>query len=339
MKKIMNRRTFLIKSAAVAGLTCLNGWEELFAAGKRDIACGKPWGGWKRGQFQIHFIYTGVAESMFLIFPDGTTMLLDCGDELSTEGREPAPVPEAAKGRVADYIADYIERVNPAADPTRVDYMMTSHYHSDHTDGYPKLIDRIRFGKAFDRTWPDVNFPCRIADHQPHELEVMSEVYSKLVKRDGLVIEKWRVGARDQLKLLHGGAKDFSVFNLCANGFVADETTGMVTDLYKDYPDKQPGFKGNKFGKQWINENGMSIGFILGFSVYFSVKHHYGIRTDNYIVWIFFCDGKCLLLGKYFRDILDRSSFGNEFLTAGNLTFVFRNYITQKLSSSRRAGS
>ena len=174
---------------------------------------------WRKGDLQIHFIYTGVGEQMFYIFPDGTTMVLDCGDEVSLEGREPAPVPTAAQGRVADYIADYIERVNPAADPTRVDYMMTSHYHSDHTDGYTKLVDRIRFGKAFDRTWPDVNFPCRISDHQPHELKVMSEVYAKLIKRDGLVIEKWRVGERDQLKLLHGGAKDFSVFNLCANGW------------------------------------------------------------------------------------------------------------------------
>ena len=242
---------------------------------------------WRKGDLQIHFIYTGVGEQMFYIFPDGTTMLLDCGDEVSLEGREPAPVPTAAQGRVADYIADYIERVNPAADPTRVDYMMTSHYHSDHTDGYTKLVDRIRFGKAFDRTWPDVNFPCRISDHQPHELKVMSEVYAKLIKRDGLVIEKWRVGERNQLKLLHGGAKDFSVFNLCANGFVADETSGRVTDLYKDYPDKQPGFKGNKEGKQWINENGMSIGFILSYGRfrYFSAGDFsdcpYGHNIEN----------------------------------------------------------
>ena len=40
----------------------------------------KKWAGWKAGQFQVHFIYTGVGESLFFIFPDGTTMLLDCGD-------------------------------------------------------------------------------------------------------------------------------------------------------------------------------------------------------------------------------------------------------------------
>ena len=36
---------------------------------------GETWGGWKPGEFQVHFIYTGVAESMFMIFPDATTML------------------------------------------------------------------------------------------------------------------------------------------------------------------------------------------------------------------------------------------------------------------------
>ena len=41
---------------------------------------GKKLPAWKPGEFQVHFIYTGVCESMFWIMPDGTTMLLDCGD-------------------------------------------------------------------------------------------------------------------------------------------------------------------------------------------------------------------------------------------------------------------
>ena len=271
----ISRRTFLggVASAAVLPqLGCLSFTDRAQA--------------WKRGDLQIHFLYTGVGEQMFYIFPDGTTMLLDCG-VIKTEGRDPAPIPETVKGHPVDWIADYIERVNPAEDPTYIDYMMTSHYHADHTDGYPRLIERMHFGKAFDRCWPDVNFPCKLSDFQPHELKVMTEVYDRLVKRDGLKIEKWTVGERDQLKLLHGGAKDFSVFNLCANGFVASETTGEIVDLYKDYPDKQPGFKGNQFGKQWINENGMSVGFILTYGKfrYYSAgdfsDRPYGHNVEN----------------------------------------------------------
>ena len=65
----MGRRTF-VGAAAMAAAGCVVG------GGRTDA----QFGGWKRGHFQIHFIYTGASESMFLIFPDGTTMLLDCGD-------------------------------------------------------------------------------------------------------------------------------------------------------------------------------------------------------------------------------------------------------------------
>ena len=41
---------------------------------------GKKLPAWREGEFQVHFIYTGVSESMFWILPDGTSMLLDCGD-------------------------------------------------------------------------------------------------------------------------------------------------------------------------------------------------------------------------------------------------------------------
>ncbi len=221
-----------------------------------------------KGELQIHYIHTGVGEQIFHVFPDGTTMLLDCG-EVDTSDRDPAPIPEAAKGRAGDYVADYILGANPAEDPSRVDYLMLSHYHADHTHGLPALIEKIHFAKAFDRTWPDTGFPCRIADYDNDgSLEVMNDVYSKLRSRDGTVVETWRVGERGQLKLLHGGAPGFSVFNLCANGFVADETTGEVSDLYADYPDKQPGFKGKQFGRQWINENGLSVGFILTYGAF-----------------------------------------------------------------------
>ena len=64
------RRDFLNMAAAGAAAFML----------PAQAASAGSWQGWKRGHFQIHSIYTGFGESMFLIFPDGTTMLLDCGD-------------------------------------------------------------------------------------------------------------------------------------------------------------------------------------------------------------------------------------------------------------------
>jgi hypothetical protein len=61
------------------------------------IPPASTWRGWEKGELQIHLIYTGVGESMFWIFPDGTTMLLDCG-AIDTTGREPAPIlPDASR--------------------------------------------------------------------------------------------------------------------------------------------------------------------------------------------------------------------------------------------------
>ena len=86
----MNRRNFM-KAAAVAPLLGVLGGRAS-ETGTAAAGDGKPWCGknhplagkklppWKPGEFQVHFIYTGVAESMFWILPDGTTMLLDCGD-------------------------------------------------------------------------------------------------------------------------------------------------------------------------------------------------------------------------------------------------------------------
>ena len=88
---MMDRRGFL-KNATLVSAACLMDFREALAWGAKDAEVGKAWKGWKKGQFQIHLIYTGVSESMFLIFPDGTTMLLDCGDH-NAVGRGKLAVP------------------------------------------------------------------------------------------------------------------------------------------------------------------------------------------------------------------------------------------------------
>ena len=37
-------------------------------------ATERMWRGWEPGRFQIHFIHTGVAEALFLVFPDATSL-------------------------------------------------------------------------------------------------------------------------------------------------------------------------------------------------------------------------------------------------------------------------
>ena len=95
----MTRRSFAAGAFASAGVAfagCARRDEgfERFEKGKgggspgtaRPTRVGEPHPAWMPGHFQIHMIYTGVAESQFLIFPDGTSLLIDCGDHPACRG-------------------------------------------------------------------------------------------------------------------------------------------------------------------------------------------------------------------------------------------------------------
>ena len=126
----MDRRDFL-KSSALETAALMLDWEKAFASGANAPEAGKLWKGWKEGHFQAHFIYTGVGESIFMIFPDGTSMLLDCGDHNAIgRGKLAVPVLPSPDKHSGEWIARYVKRVNPRGN--KVDYMMLSHYHTDH---------------------------------------------------------------------------------------------------------------------------------------------------------------------------------------------------------------
>ena len=132
----MNRRDF-VKSVAAAPLAAAaaassKGGEVPPAQnGARHRLAGEALPAWKPGEFQVHFIYTGVCESMFWIMPDGTTMLLDCGDFRAwARGKKAVWILPDGWRHPGEWIARYVERVNPAK--TSVDYLMLSHHHSDH---------------------------------------------------------------------------------------------------------------------------------------------------------------------------------------------------------------
>lgn len=241
-----------------------------------DPSVGKPWKGWKKGQFQVHFIYTGVAESMFWILPDGTTMLLDCGDHAAlTRGNLAVPVKPGPERLAGEWIARYVRRVNPS--DAAVDYMMLSHYHADHggtpnwqsraptgaqrkwdyyRSGFGLAAEQLTFAKAIDRAWPAFDDPIPKIDGQDRDLEHIRKVYAMLEKRDGLKVEKFRLGAADQIVPLKDPAacRGFKVRNICANGRIAAKN-GEIRDLYADVI--------TRCHPKNLNENGMSLGMIV----------------------------------------------------------------------------
>ena len=269
----MNGRRDFVKALAavpILGATLqVNG--KAHCKGAMHPLTGKALPAWREGEFQVHFIYTGVAESMFWILPDGTSMLLDCGDHQAIErGRNAVWVLPSASRHAGEWIARYVERVNPHGKD--VDYMMLSHHHSDHggmegwgagvrewkgrrlsVSGFLQASDTLCFKVGFDRGWPDFNDP--IPDERCDEecLSHIKNVIDYLGERDGLKMEQFRVGAVNQIVMRYDAAKHplFLITNITGNGKILCRDGG-VRDLYAEMHNAKR-----------LNENGMSLGLVV----------------------------------------------------------------------------
>lgn len=261
----MSRRTFVsLGTAALVADSC-----------SADVRVSSPalFTGWHPGEFQVHFIYTGVAESLFVICPDSTSMLIDCGD-IPAIMRRPYDVPVPRPREMAgETVANYVLKANPRGQD--VDYLVVSHWHSDHTgtpnwqscgtmvdrsggrywrSGFGIAAEKLRFAKAIDRGFDE---PIEFVDGSGRSAEHMRRLYSFLAERDGLVREKVRLGATDQFRQRHGGSDGFFVRTVAANGKVA-APDGSVRDLYAKFLADHP-------GTTLLNENGLSIGLLFGY--------------------------------------------------------------------------
>ena len=270
----MDRRNFIKAAAATGAMVALGEFQDLFALGARDREAGKALKKWRKGLFQVHFIYTGAAESIFMIFPDGTTLLLDCGDQNTAAlGERAVPCLPDALRRSGEWVARYVRRVNPRG--SEVDCMMLSHYHCDHAgaetvyskevlrrglpyrlSGFSEAAEYLSFGKSFDRCWPDFNYPVPLNDDNKKVLSHMRSFYDYMSSERGMSIERFKVGATDQICMLHDAASfpSFSVRNICGNGFIASPD-GSLIDLYEEL----------KSRGESIAENALSLGMIISY--------------------------------------------------------------------------
>lgn len=240
---------------------------------------GDPLPSWQEGQLQVHFIYTGVAESTFYIFPDGTSMLLDCGDkDALARGELAVPVLPNADRHSGEWVARYVMRVNPRKDS--VDYLMLSHYHADHggTPSFHAGMKNTRYGKLYlsglshvsefisfshiiDRDYPRYCEP-ELLTNSHGNLKHVKTFYQYMKNEKGTDIQKFVVGAKDQISMKNNASKypSFHIYNICGNGYVSDKQ-GNVREVYKKYVGRN----------EKINENAMSTGFIMeygGFNLY-----------------------------------------------------------------------
>ncbi|MEE1145207.1 MAG: MBL fold metallo-hydrolase, partial [Bacteroidaceae bacterium] len=218
----------------ILSLTLAFSLATILSARSNDEA-GTPYRGWKKGEMDIHHIYTGRGEANFYIFPDGTSMLIDTGDHLASVPMTD-PKPNLSR-RAGEWVSRYILRTNPSGN--KVDYLMVSHFHDDHmgsvtldapttenrTPNY-KLIgiaevgEHIQFKHFIDRGYPEYNYPVPISDAHIKNYRNFAEWHKQKYGAEQVPFE---VGALNQIALQKRPKKYaslFSIRNLAANGEV-----------------------------------------------------------------------------------------------------------------------
>ena len=80
--------------------------------------------------FSAHILDVGEGDAIFLHFPDGKNMLIDCGDK---------------KDGLGEYIIKFIKNLGVKT----LDYMMITHPDSDHAGNGEKIINAFTVGKLF----------------------------------------------------------------------------------------------------------------------------------------------------------------------------------------------
>jgi beta-lactamase superfamily II metal-dependent hydrolase len=127
---------------------------------------------WSPGTLDIHQIVTGRGNANFMMFPDGTTALVDAGDQGETEFASQRPDASRTPAQwIARYIRHMQHRVDPSVQP-KLDFAVLTHFHPDHMGridgkepasqlgdyklrGITEVAEEIPVARLIDRGWPD----------------------------------------------------------------------------------------------------------------------------------------------------------------------------------------
>lgn len=232
--------------------------------------------GWKSGELELHFIYTGCGENCFYRLPDGTSILNDVGDFYRPRDLAHIPLLPSGDRLGGEWVSRYIQRVY---NEKTIDYLILSHWHEDHTgaivagrkstsdamfrdrtfadgtkgSGVLCVAQDFAFRRYFDHQYPE--FGAYKSEGKP-SVELIRPWLAEQVKK-GLFAEPFRVGALNQITMLRNPAKykdAFSVRNLCTNGRAWDGADGEC-----DYAAEHVKATGNEV----VSQNLLSLAFVM----------------------------------------------------------------------------
>jgi len=182
---------------------------------------------WTRGTLDFHQISTGRGNAALVVFPDGTTMLVDAGavgDGQAIADTDPRPNATRPAGA---WIADYVA----SRGVSRLDYVVLTHFHADHIGGLHEIGARLPIGTVIDRGHEYL----RPADDDPTFNAYRAFLQEQSAR--GTMAEAVHVGRADQIVLRRDRAAfpALEVRNVAANGEVwighGDEATRIFPPL------------------------------------------------------------------------------------------------------------
>ena len=217
---------------------------------------------WRQGYLDIHCISTKKGDATFVVYPDGTTLLIDTGD-MSGVNRYPwivSGIPDESK-TPAQWVVSYIHNFFPEL--KKIDYMSITHFHSDHMGsatalhpgkngyrvcGISEVGESIPFGKIVDRGYPNYDFPSvAVVEKACGAMSDYKKFVAHQVASGVSKAEKFEVGSHSQFAALKAPKSyDFDAWNVAGNCTIAPAKGKKAKPMY-DSGDDVSKFDENMF--------------------------------------------------------------------------------------------
>ena len=240
----------------------------IFAVQSQIPAKGDTSLSWKEGYLDLHHINTGRGDVAYYIFPDGTTLLFDAGeqdpnDPRTHSARNSLIRPNNSK-RPYEWIVQYIRQVAPAGRKPIINYAIISHFHEDHMGSFYENAPRSATGNyiltgitgvaellpiemLLDRGYPDYDIPYDMkspafeqrlkANPSSYRYwKTMNNYFSFIKERDKskLITTTLRAGSGKQIQMRYKTSSypNFFVRNIKSNGRIWSGKDSSITEHF-----------------------------------------------------------------------------------------------------------
>lgn len=261
----MKKSFIFILSLCLAVVTLTAGYNGKKARKGRTLPA------WSEGYLDIHTISTGRGECIFLVLPDGTSIVVDAG-EFSREGNKHKNVLQRpnAQTRPTKAFGDYIRHFLPKGKEA-VDYFNLSHFHMDHMGnmepeyvksaegdytltGVMALYHHVPFREVIDRAYGDYD-SLKVKAMSVKVMEEYKKFLNYHVAKGDIKATQFELGAVNQFAMKYNAAAypNFRIENICSNGYVWDN--GKAVNVYEGIREK-------------LRENAASCGFVIRYGAF-----------------------------------------------------------------------